>query len=92
MATRLSQGDYEAMHKLVTELSPINWGAWPSTNTWPTLAVGYTVSQFEGGGVLVNFNKAVRYGDQCSRSWTFHIARVNAPKAAARFFPPLGIS
>ena len=89
MAIRLTSKDYETLYALVNQLSEINWGCWPNSNTWPLLKTGYTIVQIGDKGVLVNFDEPVEFNQQRSRRWTRNISRANMPKGAARFLKPI---
>ena len=81
----LTDSQYARVYDLVGNLIKINWGCWPDAATWPDIGgVGYTITQYEGGGVVVKFDCPVHYGDQTGRRWVFGMS----PRGACRMHKP----
>jgi hypothetical protein len=85
----LSNEEYRTLHTFAVSLSKVNWGCWQRTEQWPNFQnVGYTTSQFAGGGILFRFDEQVKFKDQRGKRWSYNISRAQAPRNTCRLFAP----
>jgi hypothetical protein len=91
--TLINNDSYLEFEAFIKGLNQTNWGLWPESSTWPSLGIGYTLSQFSNGGqhadgsivaaTVVKFEKVVQFTDG-RKGNSFYVGNKScAPKKAS---------